>query len=217
MTAPAGEIDWDEAERRERRHDLLGLPAIAAFFVGMVLVTGGVGFLTGAAAWAVVLVVLAFIALMTAASQLIPRLRANSSGGYRIQIALSQHIDPGPEWRARTDRQAGYWAGVTWIGWATPLAPLAFLLNGQWDRPVAAVTGTVLLVGAGSAWMLWWRRRVLAARRWLADPPGPAREALPPTTAERWLTGRRGLATIVGLALALGLIIGLVVAFAARF
>lgn len=217
MTAPAGEIDWDEAERRERRHDLLGLPGIAAFFVGMVLVTGGVGFLTGGAAWAVVGGVLAFIVLMTAASQLIPRLRANTSGGYRIQIALSQHIDPGPEWRARTDRQARYLAGVTWLRWAAPIAPLAFLLDGQWDRPVAAAAGTVLLVGAVSAWMLWWRRRVLAARRWLADPPGPAREALPPTTAERWLTGRRGLATIVGSALALGLIIGLGVAFAERF
>ncbi|MCF6745706.1 hypothetical protein E9529_15780 [Blastococcus sp. KM273128] len=214
MTAPAGEIDWDTAERRERRHELLGLPGIACFFVGMVLLTGGIGPLTGGAAWAVVGGMLAFIVLMTASSQLIPRLRANTSGGYRIQIALNRHIDPGPEWRARTDRQARYTAGVAWFGWAALIAPLAFLLNGQWDRPMAAAAGTVLLVGAASAWMLWWRRRVLAARRWLADPPGPAREALPPTTAERWLTGRRGLATIVVSALALGLIIGLVAAFA---
>lgn len=68
MSAPTGEIDWEEAERRERRRDLLGLPAIAAFFVGMVLVTGGVGFLTGGAAWAAVGVLLGFLLLMTAAS-----------------------------------------------------------------------------------------------------------------------------------------------------
>lgn len=217
MSAPTGEIDWEEAERRERRRDLLGLPAIAAFFVGMVLVTGGVGFLTGGAAWAAVGVLLGFLLLMTAASQLIPRLRANSSGGYRVQIALSRHIDPGPDWRARTDRQARYWAGVTWLGWVAPIAPLFFLLNGRWDRPLASAVGTVLLVGPVAAWMLWWRRRVLHARRWLADPPGPAREASPPTTAEQWLTGRRGLAIIVGSALALGLIIGLSVAFVERF
>ncbi|CAA9223781.1 MAG: hypothetical protein AVDCRST_MAG52-640 [uncultured Blastococcus sp.] len=213
-----GEIDWDEAERRERRRDLLlGVPGIAAFFVGLVLVTESVGFLTGGAAWAAVGVLLTFLLLMTAAFQLIPRLRAISSGGYRIQIALSRHIDPGPEWRARTDRQARYVAGVTWFGWAALIAPLAFLLNGQWNRPVAAAAGTVLLVGAVSAWTLWWRRQLLAARRWLADPPGPAREALPPTTAERWLTGRRGPAIIAGSALALGLIIWLVAAFVEGF
>jgi hypothetical protein len=180
----------------------------------MVLVTGDVGFLTGGAAWVLVGVLLAFFLLMSAVSRLIPRLRANSSGGYRVQTALSQHVDPGPEWRARTDRQARYWTGVTWVGWAAPLGPLAFLLNGQWDRPAAVAAGTVLLVRAVSAWMLWWRGRVLAARRWLADPPGPTREALSPTTAERWLTGGRGLAIIVGASLTLGLVVGLVVALA---
>jgi hypothetical protein len=213
MTAPAGEVDWDEAERRERRRELWALAGLAAYFAGMVLVTGGFGFFTDGAAWAAVGVLLALFVLMLAAYRLIPRLRAKSSGGYRTQIALSQHIDPGPDWRARTDRDARYWAGMPWVGWVAPLAPLAFLLNGQWDRPVAAVAGTVLLVGAVSAWILWWQRRVRAARRWLADPPGPAREALPPTTAERWLTGRRGLALIIGSALALALV-GSVVVFA---
>lgn len=217
VTAPAAEIDWDEAERRQRLRDLMGIPGIAAFFVGMVLVTGSLGVFTGDAAWAAVGALMAFLVVMTAASQLIPRLRMRSSGGYRIQIALSRHVDPGPEWRARTDRQARYIAGATWLLWAALIAPLTSLLGGQWDRPVAASVGTVLLVGAVSAWMLWWRTRVLAARRWLADPPGPAREQSPPTKAERWLLGRRGLAIIVGSALALGLIIGLVIAFAERF
>lgn len=216
MREPAGELDWDEAERRERRRELWGLPGIAAFFVGVDLVTGHVGFWTGGAAWAWVGLLLAFLLLMTAASRLTPRLRAGSAGSYRIRTALSHHIDPGPEWRVRTDRAARYWAGVSWIGWIAPIGPIVFLLDGQWDRPVAAAAGTVLLVGAVSAWILWWRSQVRAARRWLADPPGPSRAALRPTTAERWLTGGRGLAIVIGLALLLGLVGGLAIAFAGR-
>ena len=212
MSGPARGIDWVEAERRELRRELLGFLGLAAFFVGMVLVTGGVGFATGGGAWAVVGVLLAFFLLMSAISRLTPRLRTKSSDGYRIQVALRQRIDPGPELRARTDRHARYMAGIAWVVWVVPLGPLDFLLDGRWNRPAAAAAGTVLLVGATSAWMLQVRRQVLAARRWVAEPPGPPREALPPTTAERWLTGRRGLAVLMGSAVAVGLIVGLIVA-----
>ena len=61
----------------------------------------------------------------------------------------------------------------------------------------------------------WWRARLADARRWVADPPGPSREAPPPTTAEHWLTGRRAVALLVGLLL-LGLVVGVVVAVTAR-
>jgi hypothetical protein len=211
MNAPTDEIDWEEAERRERRRDLVIFPGIVAFFVGMVLLTGDFWLLTGSAAWAVVAVFLGFIMLMTAASHLIPRLRRKGSAGYRIQAALRRHLDPGPELRARADRQARYVAGTAWVGWVALLPAFAFLLGGQWERPMLAAPGAVLLVGAALAWVMWWRSRVHVARRWVADPPGPPREALPPTTAERWLTGRRGLTVVAGLTLGMTLLVLMVV------
>ena len=119
--------------------------------------------------------------------------------------------------QARTDRQARYLAGISWAGWLVVPGLLGLLLGGQWDRrPVAAAVGAVLIVGSAVVYVQWWHARLAAARRWVADPPGPPRMALPPTAAERWLTGRRGLAIVVGSALALGLILGLVLALAAR-
>lgn len=113
----------------------------------------------------------------------------------------------------RTDAQARYTARTSWVVRALPLGPLSLLLDGQWDRrPVAATVGAVLVVGAAVAYGSWWRGRVADARRWLADPPGPPREAATPTRAERWLTGRR-VALVAGsafvLALAAWLVVGL--------
>jgi lysylphosphatidylglycerol synthetase-like protein (DUF2156 family) len=214
MTAPTGEIDWDDAERRQRRRDLLAAPALIAFFAGIVLLTGGFGFWTGGTAWVVVGVILAIIG-MTAAAQSGTRARAKRSAAYRIQAAVRHHVDPGPELRARADGQARYLTKVSWAGWLVLLGPLGLLLGGQWDRrPVAAAVGAVLVVGVAAGYVRWWRARLADARRWVANPPGPSREAPPPTTAEHWLTGRRGLALLVALLL-LGLVVGLAVAFAA--
>jgi hypothetical protein len=131
-------------------------------------------------------------------------------------VALRHTVDPGPELRARVDGQARYLTQVRWAGWLVLLGPLGLLLGGQWDRrPVTAAVGAVLVVGVAAGYTRWWRARLADARRWLADPPGPPREASPPTTAERWLTGRRGLALLVGL-LALGMLIGLLTALVAR-
>lgn len=213
MTAPTGEIDWEDAERRERRRDLLVAPALIAFFAGIVLLTGGFGFWTGGTAWVVVGGILAVIG-MTAAAQSGTRARARRSAGYRIQAAVRHHADPGPELRARADGQARYLTKVSWAGWLVLLGPLGLLLGGQWDRrPVAAAVGAVLIVGVAAGYVRWWRARLADARRWVANPPGPSREAPPPTTAEHWLSGRRGLALLVGLLL-LGLVVGLAVTFA---
>jgi hypothetical protein len=57
---------------------------------------------------------------------------------------------------------------------------------------------------------------VQAARRYLADPPGPTREAAAPTGAVRWLTGRRGVLTLVGGSVAVGLVLGLVIVLVTR-
>jgi hypothetical protein len=217
VSAGASEIDWQEAERRERRRDVLLAPGIVAFFVGIVLLTGGFAFWTGGVAWAVVGVFLVSLVFVSASSHLVPRLHTRTSAGYRIQVALRQHVDPGPDLRARTDRQARYLAGISWAGWLVVPGLLGLLLGGQWDRrPVAAAVGAVLIIGSAVVYLQWWRARLAAARRWVSNPPGPPRVALPPTAAERWLAGRRGLAIVVGSALALGLILGLVLAFAAR-
>jgi hypothetical protein len=143
VSAGASEIDWHEAERRERRRDVLVTPGIVAFFVGIVLLTGGFGFWTGGVAWAIVGVFLVSLVLVSASSHLVPRLHTRTSAGYRIQAALRQHVDPGPELRARTDRQARYLAGISWAGWLVVPGLLGLLLGGQWDRrPVAAAVGT---------------------------------------------------------------------------
>jgi hypothetical protein len=209
VSTPTGGIDWPVAERRERRRDLLAAALGVAFLVGIVLLTGGFGFWSGPAAWAVVAGLLAFLLLMTAAGHAVPRLRRNTSAGYRIQAALRSHVDPGPELRTRADRQARYLARVGWIGWATPLGPLGLLLAGQWERPVTASVGAALMVAVVVGWLRWWRTGQVAARRWLADPPGPDRQPPEPSTAERWLTGRRA-AVVVGSVVVLTLVAGFV-------
>jgi hypothetical protein len=174
-------VDWDEAERRERRRALLAAPLVVGFFVGIVLLTGGFGFWSGGAAWVVVGGFLGLCGLTLSAAQLSRRQRERASAAHRIQAALRAHADPGPGLRVRTDAQARYTARTSWVVWALPLGPLSLLLDGQWDRrPVIATVGAVLVVGAAAAYVTWWRGRVADARRWLADPPGPPREAAPP-------------------------------------
>ncbi|MGY1621220.1 hypothetical protein ACI789_03360 [Geodermatophilus sp. SYSU D00965] len=213
MTTPTGDVDWAEAERGQRRLDLLAAPVLVAFLAGIVLLTGGFGLWTGGSAWVAVGSVLA-LAGMAAAAQSGPRARARRSAAYRVQVALRSHVDPGPAVRARVDGQARYLVEVRWAGWCLLLGPLGLLVAGQWDRrPVLAAVGAVLVVGVAAGYTRWWWVRVADARRWLADPPGPAREAPPPTTAERWLTGRRALLLFPGLLL-LVLLLGLAVALA---
>jgi uncharacterized membrane protein len=180
VTGPTRGIDWGEAERRQRRRDVLAAPGLVAFFAGIVLLTERFAFWTGGSAWVAVGFILAVIG-MTAAAQSSPRARARSSAGYRVQVALRHHVDPGPELRARADGQARYLTKVSWAGWLVLGGPLGLLLGGQWERrPVAAAVGAVLVVGVAAGYVRWWRARLADARRWMADPPGPSREAPPP-------------------------------------
>jgi hypothetical protein len=173
---------------------------------------GGFGSWTGAAAWTAIGVFLAPAGLALTAARLSRRQRDRVTAAHRLQAALRAHADPGPELRGRADQQARYTARTAWVVWTLPLGPLGLVIGGDWDsRPVAAAVGAALVVGAAVAYGLWTRARLTQARRWLADPPGPPREAPPPTAAERWSTGRR-VAVVVGSVFVLAVAAGFVLA-----
>jgi hypothetical protein len=212
VSAPADGVDWDAAERRERRRDLLAGPLLVGFFVGIVLLTGGLRLLDRRCC--------------VDRDRRLPRARragthrrptepaAARPGDCRSPAPgrLRAHADPGPELRGRADQQARYTARTAWVVWTLPLGPLGLVIGGDWDsRPVAAAVGAALVVGAAVAYGLWTRARLTQARRWLADPPGPPREAPPPTAAERWSTGRR-VAVVVGSVFVLAVAAGFVLA-----
>jgi hypothetical protein len=62
------------------------------------------------------------------------------------------------------------------------------------------VPGAVVIVAAVVAITVWWRRQADAARRWLAEPPGPARTTPAPRRWETWMSGRRLLWLMLGVA-----------------
>jgi hypothetical protein len=49
-------------------------------------------------------------------------------------------------------------------------------------------------------------RQVRQAQRWVADPPGPARDVPAPTAVDRWTGGRRVALASLGLGLVGGLL-----------
>jgi hypothetical protein len=212
VTVPGAGIDWAEAERRERLRELRAAPVLAAFLAGILLMTGRFAFWTGRTAWAVTAVFLAGFVLLLAATRLVPRLRATTRVGLRLQFALREHVDPGPPLRSRADRQARYIAATGWVGWGVPLAAAGLIAGGQWSHPLPTAVGAVLVASGAAAGFTWWRGRWDDGRRWLADPPGPARDLPPPSTAERWLAGRRGLLGMLTLVLVLAVVPLLVVA-----
>jgi hypothetical protein len=125
--------------------------------------------------------------------------------------AMREHRDPGPELREGTDAVARQYAGQRWTVWVWPFLALVQVPSIDWGNPVRAVVATVLFTASGVTMALWNRRLVTAARRWLADPPGPHREPVPPAAPrEVWATGGR-LALVVIAALVAGVGIGLLV------
>ena len=193
------DVGWAEVERRGRRWNWLALPLLPAFLGAIVGLTGGFGFWEGRSAWvALGLYALAFVVLQVVAVAL-PRLRTRQGQGYRIQYALRQHVDPGPDLRETTDVYARRMAGNGWMAWLFPFVPVSWLLAGQWDRPWVAVPSALVLVGCALAMTLWFRRQASAARRWVEDPAGPDRVGPEPKNWERWLFGRRLLWLMLGL------------------
>jgi hypothetical protein len=203
------DVDWGEVERRGRRNNWFALFAVPAFLGAVVALTGRYAFWEGGKAWLVVAAFFAFGLAMQALNAVTPRLRARSGQAFRIQYALRHRVDPGPDLRDKADRYARRMAGMGWMAWFFPFAPVGFLIQGRWDHPLLAVPATVVLGGCVLALVLWWRRQTAAARRWVDDLPGPGREIPPLGRWERWMTGRRLMCIIlavVGFAAAIPLV-----------
>jgi hypothetical protein len=154
VSAPA-DFDWDEAERRERRRDLLAAPVLVGFFAGIVLLTGGFGFWTGGAAWTAIGGFLGLAGLALSVSQSSRRQRERVSAAYRAQARCAPTPTPGAELRRRADVPTRYTARTSWVVWALPVGPLGLLIGGDWStRPVAASIGAALVDGAAVAYGL---------------------------------------------------------------
>jgi hypothetical protein len=156
VTEQTPDVDWAEVERRGRRRNLLGFVIVPAFFGGTVLLTGRFAFWEGAAAWVALggfLVLTLGVAVVMLAT---PRLRARTGESVRMQYALRHHVDPGPDFRERTDAYARGMAVTGWLGWAFPLVLVTYFVQAQWDRPLLAVPSALVLVAAVVAYVLWW-------------------------------------------------------------
>lgn len=211
MTAPTDEVDWAAVERRARRLNWWGIRLVPMWFAAILLLTGDLGFWDGRDAWIALTVYAALFLALVAATQWVPAWRRRAAAGSRQLYALRHHVDPGPGLRAKTDTLARRVVASRWVVWTAPFVLLALLPGGEWDHPARAVPGAVVLVGLIATYVVFMRGRVRAAQRWLADPPGPAREPEPPTRLERWTTGRRLVLLGVGLVV-LGVLGGLVAA-----
>jgi hypothetical protein len=200
------DVDWAEVERRGRRLNWLALLAVPAFFAAIVLLTGKYAFWEGRSAWLAIGVFVLYAVVMQVVSVAVPRFRARTAQAYRVQYALRHHVDPGPDLREKADRYAQRMASMGGMVWLFPIAPLSFVLNGQWDRPQLAVPAVLVLVAGVVALVLWWRRQTDASRRWVQAPPGPERAMAPLKAWERWLTARRFVLLMVGLVVVTALV-----------
>ena len=207
------DVDWAAVEERARRRELLSVPLLAAWFGSWAVVTERFILWEGDAAWWVVTAYTVGFFVLLAVQRSVPRLRRNAVLGHRIQFALREHVDPGPEARGRTDVFARRQAGLRWAVWGSPLIVLSVLAGGRWDRPGLAVPGAVVFTALTAVGVRLLLRQFRDAARWIADPPGPAREVAPPTKLETWTSGRRLLLLWGGLVV-LGVIAGLVVGLA---
>jgi hypothetical protein len=203
---PAPPVDWAEAERRGRRAGLL-LPALVVpLGASRVLLTGDYAGLHGAAARWLLLVVGLLVVAVPLAAAVVPALRTRQAVAARVQHALREHLDPGPELRGRVDVLARRSLRLRWMGRILPVLPLSVLLQADWDR-ASAVPAAVVLLAAYAALAVWHHRQVASAARWTADPPGPPRTAPPTPWWEPWLGGRRLLGLVGVYVLAVVLVV----------
>jgi len=190
VTEQADQLDWTEAERQARRSAVWSVLLAAVFFGSVVLLTGGFAFWEGRAAWIAVGLFVAPMVVLQVVGLVRSRTSERTRHALRFRYALLHRVDPGPGLRERVDVYARQLSTLGWLAWIFPLTPLSFLGAGRWDRPLVAVPAALVLVGISVAFAVWWRRSTVAARAWVADPPGPPREVPPPTRRERWGSGR---------------------------
>ncbi len=171
------------------------LPAVVlGLGVPRMLLTGDYAGLHGSAAWALLAAVAGAGAALALLTPVVPALSRRAAEVARMRHALRTHTDPGPDLRARLDLSARRVLRLHWMGRAMPVLPAVLLLQAEWDSPATSLPAAVVLVAGYAALALWHRRRTLAAARWVADRPGPARPAPPVPWWEPWLGGRRLLA-----------------------
>jgi hypothetical protein len=185
MTTAA--VDWREVERRSRAREPIGVLLIGAVFIGWAASTDHLVGVAGTAKWLLVGGYLLCLVGMLAASRLHPRLRTNAAAGHRMQYALRHHVDPGPELRERLDQQAAYLDRIVWFRWwVVFLIPAGYLMSARWDRPLVTVPAAIVVVGVVAWAAIHLRRTYAAAKRWVADPPGPARQMPSLAGWQRW-------------------------------
>ena len=159
--------------------------------------------------WGVVVATGALLVLLLVALRVVPSWRSWQRGWNAALRALREHRDPGPGLRERTDTLAQQYARTWWAVWLWPFLAGTQLLTMEWDDPARATVATVLFVGVAVTFALYYRGLTRAARRWLADPPGPPREPAAPAVSQQvWASGGR-LALIVTGAVVAGVAIGL--------
>ena len=202
-TAP--ETDWAAVEQRAWRTDLLVVPVLGAWFASVLALTGRF-VLAGVGAWWLLAGYLVLFCVLLVLQRAVPRLRRNAELGHRVQYALRHHVDPGPGAREKTDVLARRTARTRWVTVTSPLVALAVLAGGRWSHPAVAVPAAVVFLAVTAAGVLQVDRQVRRAQRWVADPPGPLRDAPAPTAVDRWTTGRRLLLASLGLGVVGGLV-----------
>jgi hypothetical protein len=98
-----------------------------------------------------------------------------------VDRALREHVDPGPVYRAATDRaarvQLARRTAELAIGVVIVIGlTLACLVVAVIRRDVTVALSAIPLAGASVSGVLWLRRRNARAARWLAHPPFPREE-----------------------------------------
>ena len=181
MTGSTGAIDWEVVERRAGRRELLAVPVLLAVLGALFGLLGRFAFWEGRAAWIALAVYAGGCAVLLVVGRTRPGMRRKQGDGYRIQHAVTHHLDPGPELREKADAVVRRLLALSWFRWWIYLGiPVGPLLMARWDRPLLTVPCALVVVTATVALALAMRRSQLNARRWAGSPPGPEREIGPP-------------------------------------
>lgn len=169
------EVDVAAAVReragRYRRMVGVGLPCYVAGFALLHLGPGG----WTAGGWAVAAGLVAGVLLAHVLGRVLDRTRWQQSR-YVAEHAVLHHLDPGLGRRQAADRRARdmSWGRSFALVWVALLAVQT--VSGDLDDPVWAAAGIALFALVLAVLVPPAVLEARAARRWLADPPGPPRD-----------------------------------------